>query len=176
MKLGAITDGISRDYEYALQQMQRYGLQYPELQYVWDQEIGDHSEAELERIQTLTEQYGMTISVISRQTFMGMQTMATQPDSPAYQAHFQALLRTIDAAKRLHVKTVRTMTFSKTVNIWGYDGADRWMAGNNQTCSCSTRRGCPMSRSYRPRRIMISSWSWRPGQTRWSAPAIWQSA
>lgn len=135
MKLGAITDGISRDYEYALQQMQRYGLQYLELQYVWDQEIGDHSEAELERIQTLTEQYGMTISVISRQTFMGMQTMATQPDSPAYQAHFQALLRTIDAAKRLHVKTVRTMTFSKTVNIWGYDGADRWMAGNNQTWS-----------------------------------------
>ena len=81
MKLGAITDGISRDYEYALQQMQRYGLKYPELQYVWEKEIGDHSEEELERIRTLTEQYGMTISVISRQTFMGMQTMATQPDS-----------------------------------------------------------------------------------------------
>ena len=135
MKLGAITDGISRDYEYALQQMQRYGLKYPELQYVWEKEIGDHSEEELERIRTLTEQYGMTISVISRQTFMGMQTMATQPDSPSYQAHFQALLRTMDTARRLHVKTVRTMTFSKTVNIWGYDGADRWMAGNNQTWS-----------------------------------------
>lgn len=47
MKLGAITDGISRDYEYALQQMQRYGLKYPELQYVWEKEIGDHSEEEL---------------------------------------------------------------------------------------------------------------------------------
>lgn len=135
MKIGAITDGISKDLEIALQNMKKDGLKYAELQYVWDKEIGDHTEEEYAKIKALISAYDMEISVISRQTFMGMQTMQTDVDSPAYQAHFAALKRTIQAAKYFGVHTVRTMTFSKTVNIWGYNGADRWMAGQNKTWS-----------------------------------------
>ena len=42
VKLGVITDGISRDFEHALNVMAEYGLRYPELQFVWDREVGDH--------------------------------------------------------------------------------------------------------------------------------------
>ena len=34
-KLGTITDGISRDFEYALDTMVETGLEYVELQYLW---------------------------------------------------------------------------------------------------------------------------------------------
>ena len=35
-KLGTITDGISRDFEYALDTMVETGLEYVELQYLWE--------------------------------------------------------------------------------------------------------------------------------------------
>ena len=40
MKIGVITDGISRDFEHALKVMDEFGLEYAELQFVWDKEIG----------------------------------------------------------------------------------------------------------------------------------------
>ena len=44
MKLGVITDGISQDFEHALKVLDNAGLAQAELQYVWDREVGDHSE------------------------------------------------------------------------------------------------------------------------------------
>ena len=41
-KLGVITDGISRDLERALEVMKEAELEYAELQYLWDKEVGDH--------------------------------------------------------------------------------------------------------------------------------------
>ena len=40
MKLGVITDGISRDFEHALKCMAEFELQHAELQFVWDKEVG----------------------------------------------------------------------------------------------------------------------------------------
>ena len=34
MKIGVITDGISRDFEHALKVMDEFGLEYAELQFV----------------------------------------------------------------------------------------------------------------------------------------------
>ena len=39
-KLGVITDGISREFEHALSVMNETGLEYAELQYLWDKEVG----------------------------------------------------------------------------------------------------------------------------------------
>ena len=48
-KLGVITDGISRDLEHALQVMTEAGLEYAELQFVWDKEVGDFNDDEMAR-------------------------------------------------------------------------------------------------------------------------------
>ena len=40
-KLGVITDCISRDLEHALQVATEHDLEYAELQFVWDKEVGD---------------------------------------------------------------------------------------------------------------------------------------
>ena len=43
MKTGVICDGISRDLDHALTVMSEFDLEYAELQFVWDKEVGDHS-------------------------------------------------------------------------------------------------------------------------------------
>ena len=43
MKLGVISDGISRDLGHALKVMKEFSIDYAELQYVGDKEVGDHS-------------------------------------------------------------------------------------------------------------------------------------
>ena len=43
MKLGVITDGISRDLPYALNVMDEFGLTHAELQFVGTSEVGDHT-------------------------------------------------------------------------------------------------------------------------------------
>ena len=50
MKLGVICDGISRDFEHALKVMDEFGLEYAELQFIWDHEIGDHDASDMARI------------------------------------------------------------------------------------------------------------------------------
>ena len=41
MKLGVITDGISRDFEHALKVMKEFDLEYAELQFIGNKEVGD---------------------------------------------------------------------------------------------------------------------------------------
>ena len=47
MKIGVITDGISRDFEHALEVMSEFGLQYAELQFLWDKMVADLDAAEV---------------------------------------------------------------------------------------------------------------------------------
>ena len=46
-KLGVITDGISREFEHALSVMNETGLEYAELQYLWEKEVGDLNDTEI---------------------------------------------------------------------------------------------------------------------------------
>ena len=66
MKLGVITDGISRDFEHALNVMTEFELTYAELQFVGDTEVGDHTLEEIQNIKTLADQHNISISCISQ--------------------------------------------------------------------------------------------------------------
>ena len=48
-KLGVITDGISREFEHALSVMNETGLEYAELQYLWDKEVGEFDDYDMEK-------------------------------------------------------------------------------------------------------------------------------
>ena len=47
MKLGVICDGISRDLKHAIDVMDEFDLEYAELQFVGDTEVGDHYAQEI---------------------------------------------------------------------------------------------------------------------------------
>ncbi|MDP6041588.1 MAG: TIM barrel protein, partial [Candidatus Latescibacteria bacterium] len=130
MKLGVITDGISRDLEHALSVMAEYDLKYPEFQFVWDQEVGDHSDEQIARIKALVDQHGMEVSCISRHNFAGLSVQDVEIGDEVFESHVAGLRRCIAMAKTLGTNTVRIMSCAKEMIIFGYGGAEDWVVSN----------------------------------------------
>jgi sugar phosphate isomerase/epimerase len=133
VKIGVITNGISEDLEYALKVMNKTGVKYAELQFVWDKEVGDHAPEEIDKIKKLVDSYGVKVSCVSRHNFNGLSVMDTEVGDENYNLHMAYLKKTIDMAKALGPRLVRVMTLNKQMVIWGTNGADRWVAGGNKS-------------------------------------------
>ncbi len=125
MKLGVICDGISRDLTHTLDVMDEFDLEYAELQFVWDKEVGDHSAQEIARIKTLLADHGKPVSCLSRHVFAGLST-ANKPGDEAHSRHMDALKRVIAMAQELDCSLVRIMTSRKEQILWGKGGAEKW--------------------------------------------------
>ena len=127
MNLGVITDGISRDFEHALNVMAEYGLRYPELQFVWDREVGDHDAGQVARIKALLDQHDMEVSCISRHNFGGLPVLQTEIGDTTFEDHVSGLRRCIALAKTLGTNIVRIMSCKKEMILFGYNGAEDWI-------------------------------------------------
>ena len=125
MKLGVICDGISRDLDHALTVMSEFDLEYAELQFVWDKEIGDHDAQEISKIKDLLAQHNKPVSCLSRHVFAGLTTQ-NKPGDADHTRHMEALKRVIDMAHQLGSPLVRIMTSKKEQILWGHNGAEKW--------------------------------------------------
>lgn len=126
MKLGVITDGISRDLDHALAVMTEFGLDQAELQFIDDKEVGDLDGVERARVAALIEKHGKTVSCISRHIFAGMAMASSRPGDDLHTKHMDALKRCIEMAHELDCRTVRIMTGKKEMILWGSHGAEQW--------------------------------------------------
>ncbi|MBT5708689.1 MAG: sugar phosphate isomerase/epimerase [Verrucomicrobia bacterium] len=129
-KLGVITDGISRDFEHALQVMTEAGLEYAELQYLWDKEVGDLNDDEMARAKGLVDKFGVKVSCISRHNFAGMLVGATEVGDANHSKHMDGLTRCIDMAQAFNCSRVRIMSFRREMILFGHDGADHWIVSH----------------------------------------------
>ena len=125
MKLGVICDGISRDLSHAVDVMDEFGLDYAELQFVGDTEVGDLSAAEVKDVDRLLRDRGKLVSCLSRHIFAGM-TVANRPDDDLHRTHMDALKRVIEMAHIVSAPLVRIMTPKKEQILWGSHGAEQW--------------------------------------------------
>ena len=125
MKLGVICDGISRDLSHALLVMQEVGIEYAELQFVGDTEVGDHSTQEISAIKALLDRNDTPVSCLSRHIFAGL-TTANKPGDTVHSNHMDALKRVIAMAHTLGSPLVRIMTSKKEQILWGNNGAEKW--------------------------------------------------
>ena len=125
MKLGVICDGISRDLKHALTVMDEFELDYAELQFVWDKEVGDHSSEQIAEIKRLTTAHNKPVSCLSRHIFAGL-TTATVAGDADHTKHMEALKRVIAMAHELDCPLVRIMTSKKEQILWGLNGAEQW--------------------------------------------------
>lgn len=125
MKLGVICDGISRDLAHALTVMDEYGLDYAELQFVGEKEVGDHTKEEIADIKALLERHDAPVSCVSRHVFAGM-TTANRPGDELHAKHMDALKRVIAMAHEVRAPLVRIMTSKKEQILWGRNGAEVW--------------------------------------------------
>jgi sugar phosphate isomerase/epimerase len=130
-KLGVITDGISRDFEHALQVMTDAGLEYAELQYLWDKEVGDLDDDEMDRALVLIDKYGVKVSCISRHNFVGLSVMDTELGDENHEKHMASTKRCIDMAKAFGSPLVRIMSFRKEMILFGENGAEQWNANTD---------------------------------------------
>jgi hypothetical protein len=105
MKLGVICDGISRDLAHTVDVMDEFGLDYAELQFVWDAEVGDHTPEQIREIDTLLRDRGKPVSCLSRHVFAGM----TSGQPP-----------------RRRCSTPGTWTRSSASSTWPMSSARRW--------------------------------------------------
>lgn len=125
MKLGVICDGISRDLSHALDVMDEFDLDYAELQFVGDTEVGDHTPQEIKEIDRLLRDRGKPVSCLSRHIFAGM-TSANVAGDTLHIKHMDALARVIEMAHTVGSPLVRIMTPKKEQILWGSNGAETW--------------------------------------------------
>ena len=125
MKLGVICDGISRNLDYALTVMDEFNLEYAELQFVGDTEVGDHTNEEISEIRATLNKHNKSVSCLSRHVFAGL-TYETQPGDLEHQKHMDALKRVMDMAHAVESPLVRIMTIKKEQILWGINGAEKW--------------------------------------------------
>lgn len=125
MKLGVICDGISRDLKHAIDVMDEFGLEYAELQFVGEMEVGDHTAQEIAEINQLLRDRGKPVSCLSRHIFAGM-SAANRPGDELHTKHMDALKRVIDMAHIVGSPLVRIMTQKKEQILWGKNGAEKW--------------------------------------------------
>ena len=125
MRLGVICDGISRDLAHAVDVMDEFGLEYAELQFVGESEVGDHSRDDIRRIDSLLRDRGKPVSCLSRHIFAGM-TKDNLPGDALHTSHLDALKRVIEMAHIVDSPLVRIMTPRKEQILWGLNGAEHW--------------------------------------------------
>jgi sugar phosphate isomerase/epimerase len=125
LKLGVITDGISRDFAHALSVMDEFGLEYAELQYLWDKEVGDLDRDERRRALDLLRRHGKKVACISRHVFAGL-PMSTRPGDELHERHIAGLERCIGTAQEFDCALVRIMSGGKEMILWGSHGAEIW--------------------------------------------------
>jgi len=129
MKLGVICDGISRDLSHTVDVMDEFELEFAELQFVGDKEVGDHSAQEIREIKALLSDRGKPVSCLSRHIFAGM-TTANKPGDELHTRHLDALKRVIAMAHEVGSPLVRIMTSKKEQILWGHNGAEKWNVAN----------------------------------------------
>lgn len=125
MKLGVICDGISRDLTHCVNVMDEFDLDYAELQFVGDKEVGDHSLSEIREIDALLRDRGKPVSCLSRHIFAGM-TRANKAGDELHSTHMDALKRVIEMAHIVGSPLVRIMTPKKEQILFGLNGAEKW--------------------------------------------------
>jgi len=125
MKLGVICDGISRDLKHSVDVMDKFDLEYAELQFVGEKEVGDHSAQEIKEIDTLLRERGKPVSCLSRHVFAGM-TTDNEPGDELHTKHMDALKRVMEMAHIVDSPLVRIMTNKKEQILWGNGGAEKW--------------------------------------------------
>ena len=105
--------------------MDEFDLEYAELQFVGDSEVGDHSAGEIRKIDSLLRDRGKPVSCLSRHIFAGM-TSANKPGDALHTKHMDSLKRVIDMADIVSSPLVRIMTPKKEQILWGLNGAEKW--------------------------------------------------
>ena len=149
MKIAAITNGISGNYEEACRIMNETGLKYAEIQHLDGKQIEEFAIGEKRsvpgvpietlapeeayRIKETSDKYGVEVCCITTHAFVGMPIKSTEVGDKIYSKHMRLLENGIHFAKVTGAKLVRAMCCERQPVSFGYHGAGEWLANDNRT-------------------------------------------
>lgn len=114
-KLGAISDGLSQDFEEALKIMASYGLDWVEIRELFGVYNTEASAAQIQQIKDLLDRYKFRVSVIDsalyKCTLPGTTPAKNQKSSYSYRDQMELLKRACDRAHSLGAEKIRGFTF-----------------------------------------------------------------
>ena len=119
LKLAVITDGISQDPEVALRFLADEGIEYADFQFVWDTEIGDHTDEQVKRLRQLSKEFGVKAGCITKHNFAGIPAKMETLDSDDYRRHMAKYKRCFEVANELECGIVRIMSTRKDMILFG---------------------------------------------------------
>lgn len=101
-----ITDEISQDLDRALVIAKRYGLEGAELRTVWDKQLYELADDQLDQVEALLSKHGMMMPCVAAPVFKC--DLGSESD---YAAHLKILERCAELGRRFGTQLVRGFTF-----------------------------------------------------------------
>ena len=132
MKICAITNGISQDYETACKIMNETGIEWAEIQEVYGKRIEYATLEQAHEIAALNEKYGIKVASVTTHAFVGIPVGSIEVGDEKYQEQMALLKNGFEIAKIVGAVHVRTMCFARQVVMFGTNGADQWASGGNK--------------------------------------------
>jgi L-ribulose-5-phosphate 3-epimerase len=132
MKIGAITEHISDDFDYSLSAMQKLGLEYAEFCGAWGVSAGRHDQRQTDEIVRIIAKHRAPVSCVSPRSFYLLPVLTAEIDDADYQSDLSDFRASIALAKKLNTKFVRALPFQRPPVIFGVAGAERALANQNR--------------------------------------------
>lgn len=132
MKICAITNGISQDYETCCKVLKETGIEYAELQEVNGKRIEYATLDDARKIRDLNKAYGIKVASVTTHAFVGIGVGGIEVGDDKYNEQMALLKNGFEIAKIVEADYVRTMCFARQVVVFGEKGADQWVSGGNK--------------------------------------------
>ena len=125
-KLGAISDGISEDFEVALKVLKGYGLGWVEIRNVWGIYNTEASSAQIRRIKELLGKYEIHVAAVDTALFKctlpGSRIIVQEKDIYPYDKQMDLLKRGMDRAHAWGTDKLRGFTFWRVADYSAIEG------------------------------------------------------
>lgn len=108
MRIGVITDEVTQDFKEALEFAREYKLDCVELRSAWERGPFDYTDADIEKIAALSDEFGIPVTAISTPVFK------CEYSEENVKLHVANLSRLIGYAKRLGATKLRCFDFLRS--------------------------------------------------------------
>lgn len=112
MRLAIVSDEIMQDFEHALKVIRELGVEYVEIRTLWNKNVVELSDTELDNVKSLLRTYGLSVSHIASPAFK-----IYINDEKSFAQHLKIIRRAIELSKMFDLNYTRIFTFWWQGNI-----------------------------------------------------------
>jgi L-ribulose-5-phosphate 3-epimerase len=120
LKLGVTSFSLGQDFAHALDVIDTWGIEYIDLRDLWNKNIADLSDSELQEVKRLLKQHKCKVALLSPWVFFRLPLTETGSEVAAwgsYRGDIEKLKRCIELANVFEVDLIRIFSFATEVEL-----------------------------------------------------------